>query len=345
MARLCQVSLKGASVKGFYIQQILSQNKVRLVLFVLNKFRFRPIQRDRSGGIYYMNRDKQKAVLWLCMLLAPLNSTASLRQYVAKVESSEWQLVEQSRLECSLSHSLPGYGKAMFTSLASKQLNMEFNLDMLQLPKAYGVAAVYSVPPKWMPGKPSKTIADMTIRKQYDGDLPEQAAWTMLSELEKGYWPTIYYQDWYNQYDTVAVGLNASNFIGPYQQFAQCVANLLPYSFDDIAYTVLNYNFGSTELTKYSQKRLTMIGEYLKEDQDLELVLVDGYTDSYGKPELNHKVSVQRAVEVKAFFSSMGVAPERIEVTGNGERRHISPNTNESTRAKNRRVIIRMSKP
>jgi outer membrane protein OmpA-like peptidoglycan-associated protein len=204
---------------------------------------------------------------------------------------------------------------------------------------------VYSVPPKWMPGQVQRTIADMTIRKQYNGDLPEQAAWTMLTELEKGFWPTIYYQDWYNQYDRVAVGLNASNFAVPYEQFAECVANLLTYSFQDIAYTVLTYQFNNTKLTKYSQKRLAMIGEYLKEDTDLELVLLDGYTDSFGGRAINKQISVRRAVEIKAFFSSLGVAPERIEIMGHGERRHSSPNTNESTRAKNRRVVIRMSKP
>jgi outer membrane protein OmpA-like peptidoglycan-associated protein len=283
----------------------------------------------------------------LCAILVSLsvNSAAALRQYTAKVENSDWRLKDESRLQCTLSHKLPGYGEAMFSSFASKQLNMEFELDMLSLPKSYGVAAVYSVPPKWMPGQVQRTIADMTIRKQYNGDLPEQAAWTMLTELEKGFWPTIYYQDWYNQYDKVAVGLNASNFAVPYIQFAECVANLLPYSFQDIAYTVLTYQFNNTKLTKYSQKRLAMIGEYLKEDTDLELVLLDGYTDSFGGRAINKQISVSRAVEIKSFFSSMGVAPERIEITGHGERRHASPNTNESTRAKNRRVVIRMSKP
>tara|TARA_R110002167_G_scaffold97237_2_gene256859 strand:- start:2161 stop:3039 length:879 start_codon:yes stop_codon:yes gene_type:complete len=286
-----------------------------------------------------------KSILCAILVSLSVNSAAALRQYTAKVENSDWQLKDETRLQCTLSHKLPGYGEAMFSSFASKQLNMEFELDMLRLPKSYGVAAVYSVPPKWMPGQVQRTITDMTIRKQYNGDLPEQAAWTMLSELEKGFWPTIYYQDWYNQYDKVAVGLNASNFAVPYTQFAECVANLLPYSFQDIAYTVLNYQFNNTKLTKYSQKRLAMIGEYLKEDTDLELVLLDGYTDSYGGREINKQISVRRAVEIKAFFSSMGVAPERIEITGHGERRHVSPNTNESTRAKNRRVVIRMSKP
>jgi len=283
--------------------------------------------------------------LCLSLCLVSWQAAATLRHYAAKVENSDWQLAEQSRLRCALNHALPGYGTAIFSSMASKQLNMEFELDMLQLPKSYGMAQVYSVPPRWMPGQVTKTIANMDIRKQYTGDLPEQAAWTMLSELEKGFWPTIYYQDWYNQNDQVAVGLNASNFAEPYQQFAQCVANLLPYSFDDIAYTVLNYNFNSAELTKYSKQRLAMIADYLKEDTDLELVLVDGYSDSYGPSSINQQVSVKRAVEVKEFFRSMGVAPERIDVTGHGERHHISPNTNESTRAKNRRVVIRMAKP
>jgi outer membrane protein OmpA-like peptidoglycan-associated protein len=286
-----------------------------------------------------------KPILCAALVLLSVNSAAALRQYTAKVENSAWQLKDENRLQCTLSHKLPGYGEAMFSSFASKQLNMEFELDMLRLPKSYGVAAVYSVPPKWMPGQVQRTIADMTIRKQYNGDLPEQAAWTMLTELEKGFWPTIYYQDWYNQYDKVAVGLNASNFALPYEQFAECVANLLPYSFQDIAYTVLTYQFNNTKLTKYSQKRLAMIGEYLKEDTDLELVLLDGYTDSFGGRAINKQISVRRAVEIKSFFSSMGVAPERIEVTGHGERRHSAPNTNESTRAINRRVVIRMSKP
>lgn len=279
----------------------------------------------------------------LVLLLADAN--AALRQYAADVEDSEWVISEQTRLQCTLSHKVPGYGTALFTSMASKQLNMEFELDMLLLPKTYDVAGVYSVPPSWMPGHMQKAIADMQLRQQYNGDLPEQAAWTMLSELEKGYWPTIYYQDWYNSYDTISVGLNASNFSLPYVEFADCVSKLLPFSFEDIAYTVLQYEKNSIDLTKYSQKRLNMIGEYLKEDTDLELVLLDGYSDSYGGRWNNHQLSVRRAVEIKDYFRSMGVAPERIQVTGHGERRHIAPNSNEMSRAKNRRVVIRMAKP
>ncbi|BFT30969.1 flagellar protein MotY [Alteromonas sp. D210916BOD_24] len=277
-------------------------------------------------------------------LLGSLSANAAMRQYSATIESSTWEIKNNSRLQCSLNHALPGYGEAMFSSVASKQLNMEFELDMHLLPNRFDIAAVYSVPPKWMPGKAPKPIADMTLRKQYDGDLPQDAAWSMLSELEKGFWPTIYYQDWYNQYDKVSVALNASNFAGVYRDFVQCVSNLLPYSFDDISYTVLSYQNNSTELTKYSQKRLTMIGEYLKEDAELELVLLDGYTDSYGGRWNNEQLSIQRANEVKVYLNSLGVPEERIAITGHGEKRHVAPNDTRENRAQNRRVVVRLSK-
>ncbi len=286
-----------------------------------------------------------KIILFCAALTLSFSVSASLRHYSTDVESSQWQLITSSRLQCTLGHDIEGYGEALFTSFASKQLNMEFELDMLRLPKTYDVAAVYSVPPSWMPGQVQRAIADMPIRQQYNGDLPEKAAWTMLSELEKGFWPTIYYQDWYNDYDKVAVGLNASNFTQPYIEFAKCIANLLPYNFDDISYTVLSYKKNSVQLTKYAQKRLAMIGEYLKEDRDMELVLLDGYSDSYGGRCKNQQLSIQRAVEVKEYFRQLGVEPSRIQVTGHGEKRHVAPNSNEMSRAKNKRVVIRMAKP
>jgi outer membrane protein OmpA-like peptidoglycan-associated protein len=271
-------------------------------------------------------------------------ASANLREYNASVENSQWSLGEQTRLLCELKHPIPGYGTASFVTEASKQLNLEFFLDMLRLPNRYDFATVYSVPPKWMPGVPQKTIGSMSLRKQYDGDLPSESAWEMLTELEKGYWPTIHYQDWNNRHDSVAVALNASNFDPYYLAFSECVANLLPFSFEDIAYTVLSYKKSSVELTNYSKRRLDMIGDYLKEDIDLELVLLDGYSDSYGGSWTNEQLSIRRAQEIGDYFAAQGVDPTRIEVTGHGEKRHVSPNDNELSRAKNRRVVIQLAK-
>ncbi|MFT6087180.1 MAG: outer membrane protein OmpA-like peptidoglycan-associated protein [Glaciecola sp.] len=270
--------------------------------------------------------------------------SANLREYNASVENSEWSLGEQTRLICELKHPIPGYGMASFVTEASKQLNLEFMLDMLRLPNRYDTATIYSVPPKWMPGVVQKTIGTMNLRKQYDSDMPSESAWEMLTELEKGFWPTIHYQDWNNRYDSVAVALNSSNFDPSYIAFSQCVTNLLPFSFEDIAYTVLSYKKSSVELTNYSKRRLDMIGDYLKEDVALELVLLDGYSDSYGGAWNNEQLSIRRANEIRDYFAAQGVDTARIEVTGHGEKRHVSPNDNEFSRAQNRRVVIQLAK-
>jgi len=286
-----------------------------------------------------------KTILALFSLLAmSLCAQANIRNYSVDVESSAWAVSQQTRLVCELSHAIPGYGVASFMSEASKQLNLEFTLDMLRLPNKYDVAEIYSMPPKWMRGAARRRLGQMDLRKQYNADAPQDTAWKMLTELEKGFWPTIHYRDWLNNNDSVAVSLNASNFKNQYEDFSRCVANLLPFTFEDISYTVLAYRKNSAELTQYSQRRLDMIGEYLKEDLDLALVLVDGYSDSYGGDWLNEQLSVKRANEIKNYFAGMGVDSNRIEVTGHGEKRHVSPNDNSIEREKNRRVVIRMNK-
>lgn len=291
-----------------------------------------------------MYNKMRKIFIGLGILFTTLSSSASMRHYQVDVEASQWLLSSQTRLKCELSHDIPGYGTASFIAEASKQLNMEFNLDMLRLPGRYDTANVYSMPPQWMPGISKRQIGRMDLRKQYDGDLPSDSAWQMLTELEKGFWPTIHYKDWLNPNDGVAISLNAGHFKDSYYTFSRCIANLLPYSFEDIAYTVLAYQKNSAKLTKYSQQRLEMIGEYLKEDLDLELVLLDGYTDSYGGSWNNEQLSIRRANEVRDYFSALGLDEQRIEVVGHGEKRHSSPNDTPMDREKNRRVVVRLEK-
>ena len=166
-----------------------------------------------------------------------------------------------------------------------------------------------------------------------------------ISELEQGMSPTFYYDDWYSDSDKISVGLSTAKFQQAYNKFVGCVGNLLNYNFDDIAYTVLNYQFGSDKLTKASRKRINMITEYLSLDPDLELVLVDGYSDSYGPRNVNLKLSVKRANEIKKYFVASGIDPMRIAAKGYGEKRHVASNATIIGRSKNRRVVIRMDKP
>ncbi|QDF67344.1 OmpA family protein [Shewanella sp. SNU WT4] len=284
------------------------------------------------------------APIALAVLLSfPANS--ELRHYVASLDESTWMLSRSTPIECRLEHEIPAYGKAVFTSQASKELNLLFTLDMLNKPDEATKAKLMSRPPSWRPGLQPKQISQLTYHRYFNGEVPKTAAWNMLTELERGMEPTFYYADWHNDNNNVAVGLSAANFKYKYRQFKQCLAGLLPYSFDDIAFTVLNYEFDSTELNAFSKQQLARIEEYLKHDPKVDLVLVDAYTDSFGGRGINDNVSVSRASTVKKFFVAQGIEAKRISTLGHGERRHVANNDSSEERARNRRVVIRISKP
>ena len=279
------------------------------------------------------------------LLLTVTQANAGMRQYSADLNNSNWQLSNDSRLECTLSHNIPNYGEAKFYSKANRKTNLEFELDMMRLPDNYSLAEVRSVAPKWKPGVAGYPLAKMKLHKQFAPSLPKKVAWTMLNELEQGMSPTFFYNDWYRNSEKISVGLSTAKFKSAYQKFVSCVGNLLDYNFDDISYTVLNYEFGGDGLTKSSKKRLAMIAEYLSLDTELELVLIDGYTDSYGGRNTNYKMSKRRADSIREQFVKVGIDPSRIEANGYGEKRHIASNDTIIGRGKNRRVVIRMDKP
>lgn len=269
---------------------------------------------------------------------------AGIRQYSADVNESQWTLANESRLQCTLAHQIPHYGQARFSAKASRQLNMEFELDMMLLPDNYSLAQLRSESPKWKPGKGGRILADMKLYKQFTPSLPKKVAWTMLSELEQGMNPTFYYNDWYSEQDEIAVGLSTARFKSAYRSFVSCVGNLLNYSFEDISYTTLNYQSNSDKFTKASQRRIDMIREYLSLDPNLELVLVDAYSDSYGGRWSNLKLSEKRANRIRDYFVENGIEASRIEAKGYGEKRHIASNSTTLGRGKNRRVVIQMQK-
>ncbi len=79
---------------------------------------------------------------------------------------------------------------------------------------------------------------------------------------------------------------------------------------------------------------------------DLELVRIAGHTSV---PERNATaLSLKRAEAVRELLVQRGVAPERLEVAGEGDAKPIAMNSTEEGRAKNRRVefqIVRRTPP
>jgi outer membrane protein OmpA-like peptidoglycan-associated protein len=70
---------------------------------------------------------------------------------------------------------------------------------------------------------------------------------------------------------------------------------------------------------------------------------VDGFTDTTGSQRHNDKLSIARAEAVAQELSQDGVDLSRIQTRGFGERELAVETPNNTSEAKNRRVVVRMA--
>lgn len=285
--------------------------------------------------------NKIKAILVPCLLFGLIQtSSADTKLYQAKLNNSLWYISSSTPIQCKLEHPIPNYGEAYFEAHASKQINLSFYLLAKQgFPKSR-IATLKSVPPLWRPGAETVKIAKVKFYQQFDGYVTQQNAWRMLNELESGKFPTFFYKDWYNNNQITRVGLSSINFFKSYNDFNNCIAQLLPYDFDDIAHSTLKYDETGTHLTTFSKQRLKMIGDYIKYDENINIVLVSGYSDSYGSSDENLEKSKQKADYIKEYLQNLGLTKDKITVSAFGEKRHVADNRTKLGRIENRRVII-----
>ncbi|CAM2877169.1 flagellar protein MotY [Vibrio diazotrophicus] len=278
-------------------------------------------------------------------LLTPVAASALEKRYVATPQQSTWQMVANTPLECRLVHPIPNYGDAEFSARASKKMNLDFELKMRRPMGDTRNVSLVSMPPAWRPGESADRITNIQFFKQFDGYIGGQSAWTLLSELEKGRHPTFSYQDWQSRDQRIEVALSSVLFQAQYNVFSDCIANLLPYSFEDISFTILHYDRGnSVDLNKASQKRLEQIAEYIRYNKDIDLVLVAAYTDSADSKNESQSLSEKRSERLRNYFKSLGLPEDRIQVQGFGKRRPIADNESPIGKDKNRRVVISLGR-
>ncbi|MEZ8102282.1 flagellar protein MotY [Vibrio bivalvicida] len=272
------------------------------------------------------------------------NVFALEKHYVAKPQQSMWQMVANTPLECRLVHPIPNYGDAVFSSYASKKINLDFELKMKRSMGQTRDVSLISMPPVWRPGDSADRLTTIRFFQQFDGYVGGQTAWNILGELEKGRYPTFSYQEWRSRNQRVEVALSSVLFQQSYNVFSDCIANLLPYSFEDIAFTILHYDRTSVELNKQSQKRLAQIAEYIKHNQDIDLVLVSTYTDADDGKSVSQSLSERRAEVLEEYFKSLGLPEDRIQVRGYGRRRPVDDNASPIGKDRNRRVVISLGR-
>ncbi len=102
-----------------------------------------------------------------------------------------------------------------------------------------------------------------------------------------------------------------------------------------VLFTSNNYALLNTAKTKLDQ-----VAEALKAQDADKRMSVEGHTDSRGSDAINKPLSLNRAIAVRNYLVSRGVAGDRIEAVGMGSSHPITDNKTAENRANNRRVEI-----
>ena len=103
----------------------------------------------------------------------------------------------------------------------------------------------------------------------------------------------------------------------------------------------LFFEFGKASMTQLSKEKADKIIEIMHEHQDYVLKL-HGHTDDIGSAKLNRELAYKRLNTIHNYLIHNSIPETRIVILPHGENSPLVENTNERSRAFNRRVYLEM---
>lgn len=280
-----------------------------------------------------------------CILLFVIGLVAQAAWGVtfrAAIDDSRWEM-EASKFNCRLSQPVPDYGQAKFEHEAGE--DVRFTLTSVQRIVASPDAQLVAEAPPWQPGTAPHPIGTVKVgRNSGNIEVGTVFARQMLAFLSQGLAPTFTRSDWQGTGEPLRVGLSAANFPAAFDEYNGCVDHLLPVNYRQVARTALLFPPATYQLSDAARKRLDLIALYIRNDDSVRTVYVDGHSDNLGRRLLNRDLSKKRADAVTAYLVAQGVDQTMITTRFHGERYPVVPNTSAGNRARNRRVTVRLER-
>ena len=104
-----------------------------------------------------------------------------------------------------------------------------------------------------------------------------------------------------------------------------------------------NFKFGKAAVPEEATADLDQLVEKLKAEPNGAFIEIEGHTDNAGSKELNYRLGLERAENVKRYLYEHHQVPfHKINVISYGEDKPIAPNKTKDGRAQNRRVVIKV---
>ncbi len=103
----------------------------------------------------------------------------------------------------------------------------------------------------------------------------------------------------------------------------------------------IHFETGKATIRPESYAVLDDLLAAMKRNADARIELA-GHTDSDGSTEANLQLSKDRALAVRTYLGTKGIAANRIETKGYGESQPVASNATEAGKAQNRRTEVRI---
>lgn len=265
---------------------------------------------------------------------------AATREFMASYDNSSW-VYNGTLLECSLRHQIPGYGLVEF-----KQRSGELEEGQVRLNYARSIHAslgelFFSTPAN----KINNRVKDgwqFQFGDYRDGiKFSNRQVRQILDNLSAGLAPTIMHTDNTDRTMHIYAVMSPIMFQLSYNEYANCVANMIPVSWEQISRSNVYFEFGSTRLTDEAKEWLNYVIEYAR-DPAIRRIELGGFTDSIGNFRDNHELAASRVEIVRNYLVNAGFDERQLRLKVYGEQRPLASNEVSQGRAKNRRVEIKM---
>jgi outer membrane protein OmpA-like peptidoglycan-associated protein len=106
----------------------------------------------------------------------------------------------------------------------------------------------------------------------------------------------------------------------------------------------VQFKLGSAELLPESFSLLDEVVAVMRDNPQIELIQVEGHTDSTGGAAINRKLSGERAGSVRAYLVGKGIEQKRLVAKGFGPDVPIATNDTPEGQEQNRRVEFNILK-
>ena len=104
-----------------------------------------------------------------------------------------------------------------------------------------------------------------------------------------------------------------------------------------------NFKLGKTVLPDEAKQQIDALIQKLKQEPKNVYIEIEGHTDNVGSKELNEKLGLERAENVKRYLYEQYQIPlHKMNVISYGMDKPVAPNKTKAGRAQNRRVVIKV---